>query len=129
MGGAARGEAQWHAVLTAEAALAIRDEHVKGATVRELAVKFGAHDTTVRRVLEGRSWVHVTGGSNILRRTRHGAYRAARAALTYRQVRTLRTYARLYPTISGETWASLLSVSPAAVYDILRGWSYRDGAE
>jgi hypothetical protein len=123
----ARGEKNKAAVLTAEAVTAMRAAHEDGATIRELAVKYGAQDTTIRRVLEGRSWAHVTGGTNVLRRTRHGAYRAARAALTYRQVRTLRTYARLYPTINGEAWANLLNVSPAAVYDILRGWSYRDG--
>jgi hypothetical protein len=129
MAGGARGEAQWRAVLTAEAAVAIREEHVKGATIRDLAVKFGAHDTTVRRVLEGRSWAHVTGGTNVLRRSRYGAYRAARAALTYKQVRTLRTYAKLYPTITMETWANLLGVSHGAVYDVLTGWSYRDGEQ
>lgn len=125
----AKGEANKLAVLTAEAVLAMREAHINGATIRDLAVKYETHDTNVRRVLEGRSWAHVTGGTNVLRRTRFGAYKAARAALTYRQVRTLRTYAKLYPTIRQETWANLLNVSPGVVNDVLTGWSYRDGGE
>jgi hypothetical protein len=123
------GENAKNAVLTAEAVLAIRDAHIDGATIHDLALKYGAQDTTIRRVLEGKSWVRVTGGSNVLRRSRYGAYRPARPSLTIKQVRALRTYARLYPTIRQDAWARLLGVSLTAINDILTGWTYKDGGD
>jgi hypothetical protein len=127
--GGARGEAHKSATLTNAQVIEMRDLHVKGTTVRELAVKYNTQDTTVRRVLTGQTWASVTGGTNVLRRVRQGAYRAGNARLTRKQVETLREYAKLYPTIPYRAWAGVMGVSDQAVFDILHGWTYKDGEQ
>lgn len=60
--GIARGERQGSAKLTGWAVADISRRHALGASISSLARDYGVSRITVRRVIEGRTWVHVKRG-------------------------------------------------------------------
>jgi hypothetical protein len=60
------GEANAHAVLTASDVLTIRAAYRnREATMTELGRRYGVNHGTVRHIVEGTTWAHLTGGTPI----------------------------------------------------------------
>lgn len=58
-GSRARGERMGNAKLTADKVREARRLHAKGATVSDLAKRYGVHRSTIRPALERKTWAHV----------------------------------------------------------------------
>lgn len=57
------GERHGNAKLTADMVLAARNEYrTIGTPITQLAIRYGVNDMTMRDVLIGKSWRHLTGG-------------------------------------------------------------------
>jgi hypothetical protein len=119
----ARGGSNGNTTLTEDDVLKLRQTFLDGSTVREIADAYSLSVSATERILSGRTWAYLTGGTNLLRRKRISPTNPTRK-LTWEQAQALRKFSP-YCSLSQRQWAALLNVDQRTVSNILTGKLYQ----
>lgn len=101
-----------NAILNDEIVIAMRDEVRAGASMQEVANRYGLSDRMVANAVSGRRWAHIPGALG-------ACY--TRRKLTEQQVREARA---LWPLLTQRQIAEKFGVTRNAVYQIVNRISY-----
>ncbi|TFW53165.1 hypothetical protein ES895_09980 [Bacillus sp. 007/AIA-02/001] len=112
-----RGEDVPTAKLTDKTAIEIVERYKKGARRKDLVKEFGIANTTLRELLAGNTWAHITGGKKVEREVVVGLNRenAKKVIELYKQGWTQREISKeldvapttIFHLLNGNTWSSL----------------------